>query len=924
MENMQQFKYNRRQSGGKSVKASKMVPAVLAVMMGASGGSFALAAETAPTAAAPAAAASATVPAGFSDVKSGYWAEKHIYKLAAQGIVLGQNGQFKPGDNITRQEAITMAIRFIGAESELGSAETAVLPNGLTVSNYFKPYVDLALDKGLIKSAEESDAEGKSWGTQPASREWVTKILVRAIGKESEALASSAATSFADNASIAKGSVGYVSTAVKLGIAQGVENNKFNPAGSVTRAQMATFLSRAESYITPTYAGMTTGIVTGLTPNSLTLYADGKSTTYALGSGTVYFAADSEAKVQPSAVQLYTRVMAAGTGQQAAYVEIVDAKPQVETITGEFDRVTGSNTLWMKAENDYPKYEYDASTVFLDQNGNKVDPKSVSAGSRVTLLRETYSGQNKILTVQVTSGNVSKTDTGTVASVDTAAGTVTLTASAGLSEQYKLDSSSIVRYQNEILNAADLKPGSKIRYTVENNVIRTIEVTESVERTITASLYQTSVDGSTLTYQTDSGALEVKLIADKAAVVIGDKAALFQDLIADKKQGDRVTLTLNGNGEVTRIVVKDREATQLSFATVSSYDPATGVLAVIDSAGKPHAFSLDANTKLTYNNASLSPSLKGIEPLLVKGRGVNLTAVSSRLLSLEVVYKYEGTVEQVNAAALSLTLKLDDGTSVKLPYGTTGTVVQAYGVSNATMSNVKTGDRVVASLYADRVALQSVAVQTTKQFRVTGTTPGSSRLSVEQGGVTSNLYVDNKLILNAQGGQIGYAGLTVGSLVDVTFSGPDVSKVRLSDSVIGTVQSVDAASRSVTLLTSTGATRTYSGAVTPLNVNQNGSIVSGVATLTAGQHVQAVVQPDGSTLFTAFQALSKSFWRYDAVTQTVYVKVTPGSSEANSFKLAPEAWVHQGATNISVQSLAGDDKIVLYLNNNVVYELAKQ
>ncbi|OWA37176.1 hypothetical protein B9G55_03655 [Saccharibacillus sp. O16] len=917
---MQQFKYNRRPNG-KSGTVSKVVPAVLAVVMGASGGGFALAAETTTTAPSAAVTAS-TAFTGFSDVKSGYWAEKHIYKLAAQGIVLGQNGQFKPGDNITRQEAVTMAIRFIGAEKELGSIESAALPKGLTANNYFKPYVDLALDKGILKSGEESDKDGKSWGTQPASREWVTKILVRAIGKEADALASSGATSFADNSDIAAGSLGYVSTAVKLGIAQGVENNKFNPAGSVTRAQMATFFSRAENYITPTYAGTATGIVTGLTANSLTLFANGTSTTYTLGAGTVYYAADSDVKSQASALKLYTKVMAAGTGQQAAYVETVDANAQVETITGEFDRITGSNTLWLKTENDYPKYTFDPATVFLDQNGNKIDSKNINAGSRVSLLRETYSGNGAILSVQITSGNVSKTDTGSVSAVDTTNGTVTFISSTGLSEQYKLDSGSIIRYQNEILASADLKTGSKVRYTIENNTVRTIEVTESVERTLTASLYQTSPDGSTLTYQTSAGTLEVKLVASNAVVVINGKTAALKDLIADKTQGDRIELTLNGNGEVTRITVKERLATQLANATISSYDASTGVLAVIDSTGKPYAFTLDANTKLNDSNSTLT--LKGVEPLLIKGRGLNLSAVGSRLLSMSIIYKYEGTVEQVNGASMLIGLKLDDGTSIKLPYGTSGTFVQVYGVTNATLNNVKVGDRVVASLYTDRVALQSVAVQTTQQFRVTSTSPSTNRLSLERSGTSITPYVDNATIVNAQGQQIGFSGLTVGSMVDVTFTGSDVSKVRLSDSVIGTIQSVDPGSRSVTVQTSSGTARTYSAAVQPITVNQNGSNVSGISTLSAGQHVQAVVQPDGSTSFTVFQALTKSFWKYDAFTQTVYVKITPGSSENNMFKLSPDAWVHQGTANISVQSLAGDDKIVLYLNNNVVYELVKQ
>ena len=77
----------------------------------------------------------------FSDVPAGHWAEKHIAKLASQGIIKGTNGAFKPNDNITQQEAVALAIRFIGKESEVKTDDAIVFPENFDVSTYFKPYI---------------------------------------------------------------------------------------------------------------------------------------------------------------------------------------------------------------------------------------------------------------------------------------------------------------------------------------------------------------------------------------------------------------------------------------------------------------------------------------------------------------------------------------------------------------------------------------------------------------------------------------------------------------------------------------------------------------------------------------------------------------------------------------------------------------
>ncbi|MBW4841290.1 MAG: S-layer homology domain-containing protein, partial [Paenibacillaceae bacterium] len=262
----------------------------------------------------------------FSDVQSGFWAEKHIYKLASEGILLGDAGRFRPSDSVTQQEAITMAVRFMNLDSQLGSGSTA--PADLKVGNYFKPYLELALSKKLIDKNEEVAVtkEGESWGEKKASREWIAKILVRSLGKDAEAKASAAmSTGFADQSSISANARGYVNVAVQLNLTKGVEGNRFDPLGKVTRAQLATFFSRGGEYVNPGYANVYEGIVTELTDSKLTLYTNGQLKSFALDNRSVYFTKDSETKASKSVLKLYTKVLAVDKVGSAAYVEVTDA-----------------------------------------------------------------------------------------------------------------------------------------------------------------------------------------------------------------------------------------------------------------------------------------------------------------------------------------------------------------------------------------------------------------------------------------------------------------------------------------------------------------------------------------------------------------------------------------------------------------------
>src|SRR5690606_32555738 len=92
----------------------------------------------------------------FVDIKSGHWAEKHIAKLALQGIINGYENKaegtfsFKPEQGIKQQEAVLMALRFAGLVDQADIQAMNAFPDSFTVGQFYKPYIELAFKEGLL------------------------------------------------------------------------------------------------------------------------------------------------------------------------------------------------------------------------------------------------------------------------------------------------------------------------------------------------------------------------------------------------------------------------------------------------------------------------------------------------------------------------------------------------------------------------------------------------------------------------------------------------------------------------------------------------------------------------------------------------------------------------------------------------------
>ncbi|MDU4698163.1 MAG: S-layer homology domain-containing protein [Paenibacillus sp.] len=856
----------------------------------------------------------------FSDVQSGFWAEKHIYKLASEGILLGDAGKFRPGDNVTQQEAITMAIRFMNLDSQLGSGSGA--PADLKVGNYFKPYLELALSKNLIDKNEEIAAtkESEAWGEKKASREWVAKILVRALGKDTEAKASaSMSTGFADQSSISANARGYVNVAVQLNLTKGVEGNRFDPLGKVTRAQIATFFSRGGEYVNPGYANVYEGIVTQLTDSKLTLYTNGQMRSFTLDNRSVYFTKDSEVRTTQSALKLYTKLLVVDKVGSAAYVEVTDANQQLERSEGTLLRNLGNNQLLLLVNNTPLTLTYDNNTSFVDQYGNAIKASDLTSESTVVVQRETFTAEKKPVIVQLQSvGNVS--GSGVVSKVDLTGKTVTIKVASGSEETFKYDDKTILLYQNQVLSQmGEVSEGASVNYSVKNGVLASLEVTQATERTVKGTLLDL-VGDTLLSYTNASERDEIKRLAKNVTVQINGIAdATLDDLITDEKGGDKVDMTLNPDDEVTKIVVTGRQSEQLANATVINYDAKTKALTVMDAAEKPYVFVIDDKTKYTYNTTT--PTLSGLEALLSKGRRVDLTVVGSRVVNVEVTYKYEGTYVSANTSTKKITILLANGKTVEIPYQGTTPSISLYGKASATLADIKAGDPVTAMLTANQDALQTLAVKTSIQFEIASVNTTNSRIRVTTGGVTSEFYVDQAVLLGENGGAIKVSDLKAGQTINVTFNGQTAVSLQVVKLTLGKVQSVDGTT--LTVKSFAGNVETYSLA-NGVKVQRGTEVSTSTTSLTTNDHVEVRKDTNSSVVVKVLTSQERKFSRYDGVSKEIIVLRSSTSDNNYRFAVTADTYIHQGDTTISVQSFQNNDKIVLYFNGDKLVEIEKQ
>lgn len=172
---------------------------------------------------------------GFLDT-SGHWAEFSIARVSAMGIMQGDGSRFFPQRSVSREEALATLARLARFDPSRAAGKRGSGAANLRASTWAVPYLELALQMGLL-DRNESSVDFKAPALRQEVFAWTAKALKLSPQSTGDALF------FEDSGDIEKQKLPYIAALAKKGIIGGW-GGKLYPLNSMTRAELAALVDR--------------------------------------------------------------------------------------------------------------------------------------------------------------------------------------------------------------------------------------------------------------------------------------------------------------------------------------------------------------------------------------------------------------------------------------------------------------------------------------------------------------------------------------------------------------------------------------------------------------------------------------------------------------------------------------------------------
>lgn len=202
---------------------------------GGGGSSSSSVANTIPARPSSSANTSVSQPAGgtFGDVNASFWAYTYIEALAAKGVVSGdEKKNFRPGDNVSRQEFVKMIIIALGAD--VSDAENDSFGD-VKKSDWSYKYIAKAVEMGIVNGVSDGLFDKES----PISRQDMAVMCMRALKSLGKYKEPTGKLGFTDAQNISDYADEAILSMNESGIISGYDDNSFRPGNNATRAESA-------------------------------------------------------------------------------------------------------------------------------------------------------------------------------------------------------------------------------------------------------------------------------------------------------------------------------------------------------------------------------------------------------------------------------------------------------------------------------------------------------------------------------------------------------------------------------------------------------------------------------------------------------------------------------------------------------------
>ncbi len=172
--------------------------------------------------------------------QNGHWAEQDITKLSSYGIISGyQDGTFKPNNNLTRAELVTIINRMLNNTTQ----NTRYIPD-INSKSWYYAEIRKGIDSGFI----EGDKEGNVRPDSLITREEAIVMLQRALVPTNSELI---VTGYSDFDTISPWAKDAFSTFITKKYISGYNDNTLKPKSNITRAEVVKIITRMwDVYVT--------------------------------------------------------------------------------------------------------------------------------------------------------------------------------------------------------------------------------------------------------------------------------------------------------------------------------------------------------------------------------------------------------------------------------------------------------------------------------------------------------------------------------------------------------------------------------------------------------------------------------------------------------------------------------------------------
>lgn len=477
----------------------------------------------------------------FEDVDDNYsWAKDAIEELSEERVITGyEDGTFKPGKSITRQEAITLFSKALGASAETNQA-IVDFAYGIYEGELEKCADSYAVKQGayliyrkVFTVDEVIDYLSAANRNKELKRYEAATLIAKALGADAWLKNNKdvdTTLTYADVDNIPAKYVDYVFYTTTLGIMGEMGDNKFGPAEYVTRAQIAVMIKRISDMMEFEFKGGVITAVDTLNNNITVKTADEETLKFVVNnSDAVYVDANRVSLSDLEAGMEAALIFSKGALYQIDAISYTED----ETFSGAYKgQVTDNSGTTVKIADvtkaNQPVSNFKlASNAVIFYNGETAETvEDIKVGDYVTVqlsgglvVRFVAEPKEEVISgLKVTAIDASGAD-GAV---------ITVADKNGEETKYLLGNDVTLIRNSATTPIANLVVGDTVSLTLEYGIVASIKAT-GISKTLEGTVEEITISNATsyITISKDGSSAKYVMARDCSVTLEGDAATVY-------------------------------------------------------------------------------------------------------------------------------------------------------------------------------------------------------------------------------------------------------------------------------------------------------------------------------------------------------------------------------------------------------------